>query len=388
MSSLSHNEHHSRVIQYKAKELVTENRFGGDSNRVYAVEHFQQLPQLANFTAVTQSTNMTTTTVSNSKHTVITTASTSSDVAASQWIEFTFTNGMIAGTSTIVTVSCLDSGSDTAIEEKLTFQVNTIAAGSCIIRCVNASASAATAQIYKLYVVVDPHLVGNQNLALSGTSAVETSLAYATTQSGIVLTSAGADDDQIIIEPRTAANSEMGLNSAPTMWSGTKWGTENQVIWECAFFSGASVADVSFWAGLKLTNVGVVATDANQAYFLYSEEDDNDLATLTTTANLHFIYSVGDSDYITDLGIAVLASTLYRLRIEIDVNRQASVYVNEVLYGLNITTTLATQSDTGIKSLALTNDVDLIPYVGLQAHAGAAKTLTLCYEKISRLLFE
>ena len=38
-----------------------------------------------------------------------------------------------------------------------------------------------------------------------------------------------------------------------------------------------------------------------------------------------------------DLGIVVAADTIYKLRIEIDSNRQVQVYVNDTLYGLSTT---------------------------------------------------
>jgi hypothetical protein len=193
------------------------------------------------------------------------------------------------------------------------------------------------------------------------------------------------DNDQVIVLPH--------LDTDQTAWTGIKWGTENKVEWECAIRTGASIADTSFWAGLKLTNAPAYATDDDKAYFLYAS--DNDHGALTTNANLHFIYSVGDTDYITDLGIAVAAATsgnvgIYKLRIVIDNNRQVAVYVNGVQYGLVTTATAggATQSTSTTLSNALTNDIDLIPYVGVQALTGAAKQITLCYEKISRVLFE
>ena len=109
-----------------------------------------------------------------------------------------------------------------------------------------------------------------------------------------------------------------------------KWGTENQVEWECAIRTGASIANTSFWAGLKLTNVPVYATDANQAYFLYASDDDQ--GALETNTNLHFVYSVGGTDYITDLGIVVAAATsgnvgIYKLRIVIDNKYSSAIYI-------------------------------------------------------------
>lgn len=224
------------------------------------------------------------------------------------------------------------------------------------------------------------HNVANKDFEILGTNASKDDVTFSTTEAGIQLQTDGADNDQVIVLPH--------LDQDQTAWNGIKWGTENEVEWQCAIRTGASIADISFWAGLKLTNVPTYATDDDQAYFLYASDDDQ--GALTTNANLHFVYSVGDTDYITDLGIAVAASTIYKLRIVIDNHRQLAVYVNGVQYGLLTTVTAggATQSTTTTLSNALTNDIDLIPYVGVQGLTGSAKQITLCYEKISRVLFE
>jgi hypothetical protein len=224
------------------------------------------------------------------------------------------------------------------------------------------------------------HNVANKDFEILGTNASKDDVSFSSTEGGIQLQTDGADNDQVIVLPH--------LDTDQTAWSGIKWGTENHVEWECAIRTGSSIADTSFWAGLKLTNVPVYATDADQAYFLYASNDT--LGTLTTNPNLHFVYSVGGTDYITDLGIAVAAATIYKLRIVIDNNRQVAVYVNGVQYGLITTATAggATQSTSTTLSNALTNDIDLIPYVGVQGLTTAAKQITLCYEKISRVLFE
>ena len=231
------------------------------------------------------------------------------------------------------------------------------------------------------------HNVANKDFEILGTNASKDDVSFSSTEGGIQLQTDGADNDQVIVLPH--------LDTDQTAWSGIKWGTENQVEWECAIRTGSSIADTSFWAGLKLTNVPVYATDADQAYFLYASDDDQ--GALTTNANLHFVYSVGGTDYITDLGIVVAAATsgnvgIYKLRIVIDNNRQVAIYVNGVQYGLVTTSTAggATQSTKTTLSNALTNDINLIPYVGVQTLdlSNTAKQITLCYEKISRILFE
>ena len=138
-----------------------------------------------------------------------------------------------------------------------------------------------------------------------------------------------------------------------------------------------------------MTNTDVYATDLNQAYFLFGTDDDS--GALTTNANLHFVYSVAGTDYITDLGIAVAADTNYRLGISIDSERKVSVFVDGVQYSLTQATTaggVASSAGKG-KSIALTDDIDLIPYVGVICRAGSIdRELFLMYEKMSRILFE
>jgi hypothetical protein len=222
----------------------------------------------------------------------------------------------------------------------------------------------------------------NLDFELLGSNASNDDVTYSAASAGIQLQTDGADNDSCIILPH--------LDTNQTAWTGCQWGTENQVQWECMIRTDASIADVGIWAGLKLTNVPDYADDADQVYFLYDSSDD--AGALTTNANLHAVYSVGGTDYITDLGIAVAAATNYRLAITIDSDRKASVFVNGVQYSLTQATTAggATVSPAkGVaKSVALTNDIDLIPYVGVIARAASAKTLHLSYEKISRIIFE
>ena len=225
-------------------------------------------------------------------------------------------------------------------------------------------------------------MIANTDFELVGTNAGSGDAQFgATNYAGIQIQTDGADNDQVIIAPH--------LDARQSAWTGIKWGTENQVEWECAITTHGTITDYSFWAGMKLTNTPVYATDDDQAYFLFCTDDDQ--GALTTNANLHFVYSKDDVDYITDLGIAVAASTTYRFRIEIDSNRQVSVFVNDVQYGLvnSATTGGATQSVVTTKSLALEDDHDLIPYIGVQQMAGSKTTeLVVHYQKISRVLFE
>lgn len=192
---------------------------------------------------------------------------------------------------------------------------------------------------------------------LLGTSAVSTCSTYSATDAAMLLTTTAADNDQVILLPH--------LDSEYSPWTGVLWGTENQVIWEAAIKTPASVATILFWAGLKLTNVPTIATDADQVFFRYDTDDAD--------AGWVVVSSIGDVDTEKASGISVEVDTIYRFRIEIDSSRKAHCYINDKL--VDVTT-------------ALTDDIDLIPYIGMQNLTGGVRILAIYYEKISRVLFE
>ena len=198
------------------------------------------------------------------------------------------------------------------------------------------------------------------------------------TTSGISLTTEAANNSSLIVLPH--------LDAGQTAWKEINWNTASQVHWSCAV-SINNISNVIFWSGLKLTNTETLVTDNDQAYFTFDPTGKSGNA-FTNAGNLHFVYSIGGTDYITDLGLTVAADTIYKLRIEIDSNRQIQVYVNDVLYGLATTSdaTGTTTANTLVKSLALTNNINLIPYVGVKTGEAAAKTLNLCYEHISKAI--
>ena len=164
------------------------------------------------------------------------------------------------------------------------------------------------------------------------------------------------------------------------------WGTENQIEWECAI-SLKTIDNQKVWAGLKLTNDKLVVTDDDQLFFKFQTESES----FTDFTKLHFIYSKGGVDYISQLPITLTATTIYKLRISIDESRCASIFVNRIQY--NITSTSGSTGGTAVtkgttKSATLTDDVDLIPYIGIENITGTAKLLYVYYQKISRILFE
>ena len=102
------------------------------------------------------------------------------------------------------------------------------------------------------------------------------------------------------------------------------------------------------------------------------------------------------------------ADTNYHLKISIDSDRKPSVFVNGRQYSVTTSAITAFDGSTEVvgttqatiaanytasnantqKGAALKDNIDLIPYVGIDAGAGAAAAVNVSYSTISRLLFE
>ncbi len=226
----------------------------------------------------------------------------------------------------------------------------------------------------------------NRNWEALGTNMTTALCTFATTSGGVLATTAGADQDQAILTPH--------LDTAATAWAGTLWGTENQVHFETSIMLPA-LDNQKVWAGLKLTNDQLIATDANQAYFKYQTDATNSEA-FDDYAVWHFVHSIGGTDYITALPITVAANTPYHLKIEIDSSRKATIFVNGIQYNVantagstgGTTATAVQPSALPVKTAALTDDVDLIPYVGIEAGAAAAEAVNVHYVCCSRNVYE
>jgi hypothetical protein len=226
----------------------------------------------------------------------------------------------------------------------------------------------------------------NRNWEALGTNMTTALATFATTSAGILATTAGADQDQAILTPH--------LDTAATAWAGCLWGTENSVSFETSIMLPA-LDNQKVWAGLKLTNDQLVATDDDQIFFKFQTDATNSEA-FTTFANWHVVHSIGGTDHISALPIAVAANTPYHLKIEIDSDRKATAFVNGVQY--NLTSTAGSTGGTSVtavqpgvqvtKTAALTNDVDFIPYVGIEAGAGAAEAVNVHHVCMSRNVYE
>ena len=221
----------------------------------------------------------------------------------------------------------------------------------------------------------------NRNWEALGTNMTTALCTFATTGAGVLVTTATADEDQGILLPH--------LDTAATAWTGTLWGTENQVHFETSIQIPA-LDNQKVWTGLKLTNDQLVATDANQMFFKYQTDATNSEA-FSDYAKWHFVYSIADTDYISQLPITVAINTPYHFKIEVDSDRKAAIFVNGVQY--NVTTTAGSTGGTAVttgttKTKALTDNINLIPYVGIEAGDGAAEAVNCHYVACSRHVYE
>jgi hypothetical protein len=194
-------------------------------------------------------------------------------------------------------------------------------------------------------------MVTDPDFEVLGTNASSDDVTYGA-EGGVVLQTDGASGDQVILLPH--------LDTNQSSWSQVTWGTDRQVEWNAVLKTGTSIANIVIWAGLKLTNTSVIATDNDQVFFRFADAD---------SAYWQAIASIGGTDVTTTTTVAVAASTEYHLRIVVNSSRVASFYINEALV---------------YTSGALTDATDLIPYIGVQAAAAAAKDITVYGQAISR----
>ena len=226
----------------------------------------------------------------------------------------------------------------------------------------------------------------NRNWEALGTNMTTALCTFATTGAGVLATTATADQDQGILLPH--------LDTAATAWAGTLWGTENSVHFETSLQIPA-LDNQKVWAGLKLTNDQLVATDDDQMFFKYQTDATNSEA-FDDFAKWHFVHSIGGTDHISVLPITVAVDTPYHFKIEVGSDRKATIFVNGIQY--NVTTTSGSTGGTAVtavqagkqavKTAALTDDVDLIPYVGIEAGAAAAEAVNVHYICCSRNVYE
>lgn len=197
----------------------------------------------------------------------------------------------------------------------------------------------------------------NREFEILGANMTSALVTYSI-KGGITITTAGADNDAAIVTPH--------LDTKQTAWAATGiWGTENSPAFEARIATAANISDAEIWAGLKLTNTEAVATDDNQIYFRYDAAANGGKWTLVISR------AGTDSTFVTDEVVAV--STEYRLRIEVYASLEVMGFIND-------------KPISDALFPAVITAINLIPYVGVQAQAAAAKAIDVRYLECSRLI--
>ena len=182
--------------------------------------------------------------------------------------------------------------------------------------------------------------IADPDFEILGTNCVSTCSTF-DPEGGIILTTTAAAGDQVILTPHLDANQ--------TAWAQVTWGTDQKTRWECVITDISSLADSIVWAGLKLTNTAVVATDNDQIFFRYEEG--------VQAGNWQAVSSINNADDAADSGVVAATGTAYHFLFDIAADRTAKMYINGALVK---TTT------------ALTNTTDFIPYIGIEVQTGGA----------------
>jgi len=353
-------------------------------DRYHLDEYFKDIPYKdIQETEITQASSATNAVTSHTKLARITTVA--NDLAANDSQEFTFNSNMIYSKSYVQAI-LVDTSATIADNASVVVTAYDVADGSCKIRIANTGVDIAS-MTFTIQITIDPHIIVNPNWFISGTNSIDEFLQYGGSKPGVQFFTGSLDNDQMILRPK---RSNLGNNSTVgnvSPWRDVLFTPSDQIDLNIGFSTGATITNQAIFAGLNLgTDRGVIADNDDKAYFLYATDDD--LGTLTTNANLHFIYSVAGTDFITDLGITVTASTVFKLKISFDENRQISVFVNGVQHGLVTTATAggATQSVATTKSLAMTSTAELKPYVGIQNLSSTTHTFHVHYVRISRVI--
>jgi hypothetical protein len=194
--------------------------------------------------------------------------------------------------------------------------------------------------------------IADPDFELLGLNAVSTCSGFYA-ESGVVLTTTTGATDSVILLPH--------LDTSQTAWAQVTWGSDQQTEWECLIGTDATITNIVLWAGLKLTNTDVTATDDDQVFFRFAPS--------VNSGKWQAISSNAGTDTSTDSAVAVAASTNYHLKITIDSSRIARFYIDGVL----VETTAA-----------LVTAKDFKPYIGVLNSSGAAHAVRVYGQSISR----
>ena len=200
-------------------------------------------------------------------------------------------------------------------------------------------------------------MVADSDFELLGAGANESSDDVTiNAEGGVLLTTDGGDGDGLILLPH--------LDGNQSGWQQFKWGTDNETHWECQIKMGSAVTTRIVWAGLKLTNTDVIATDVDSAYFLYEDG--------VNSGKWQSNVTVGGTDNTVDTGIVGVANQFMHFKVVLDSAEVAHLFIN----------------GREVQAVSFSgNTADLIPYIAVEADGAAAAATLIVYGcEISRIL--
>lgn len=397
-------------MSHRLKNVTLEDGFARNPDRVYYEEYFDSLPQ--NFVSFTLTASGNTDDhVFQPANTFLTGAyligksgsdivmETSSDVGLSlshTGVQAVGSGNIISGSATSVLNNSVNgkttlggnniltsfadviNGIDSYSSTKRTLYLRATTSG--------AISSGATNPIIFVPIFSTPggDIVKNNYFTLQGTGFP--TIEYDSNYSGVKLTT-----DATTTSSQAVLFSDSSAHNNPVSNGGLK--TNTLVEFETSITLPSVAADFSLIAGLKLTNTPLITTDNNQAMFIFGQDEPlvGGSADLASNTTLHFVYSVAGSDYITNLGLTLVADREYHLKIKINKQRKICIYVNGIQYGVTSTAyssgnygNVATNSYD--ESIALSDSISLYPVVGVQnADANTnARSAFVSYVKCSR----
>lgn len=200
---------------------------------------------------------------------------------------------------------------------------------------------------------IDDIFGANRNFEIAGTNAANANITFNVARGGIRGATAGADNDQVIIQPRTNPANVTRWNAGFSSSLPQRWVTS---------LSLPAITAIRVKAALALTNAIDRTTDADQVGVMF------DTGGGVSTANWTAIESVDGTDTEEDTGIAAAADAEVRVVIDIDANRVPRVYINEALV---------------FTGDALAAGKTLKPFVSWQALTAAGKSVDVRFEAMS-----
>lgn len=205
-------------------------------------------------------------------------------------------------------------------------------------------------------------LAGSNLWGLAGTN-MTTALCAPAAGGGITLTTAGANNDQALLQPLTitTANSDICTIFGPSGASGSMLNTSNQPQLH-ALLSLSSIAAVRLAFGLKLTNAPDISTDNDAAEIMFSTSGAASTSLFTFNTSIGGTDTEGVCTATDGSTFAPVAATTVALSVIVDENRIPRFLINGTYVGAGG---------------AMTASTGLWPVLGIQALTGAAKAVTV-----------